>query len=151
MDLPFLPTLNACLNGLAFLLLVTGLIKIKQGQEEAHKKLMIGALLVSTLFLLSYVTHHATVGMTVKYAGADWGKTPYLVMLLVHTVLAAAVPFLAIRTAYLGFQDRRESHRKWAKVTAPIWIFVSVSGVLIYFILYVWTDSYAQALAAKPS
>ena len=151
MDLPLLPTLNACLNGLAFLLLVTGLIKIKQGQEEAHKKLMIGALVVSTLFLISYVTHHSTVGMTVSYAGADWGKTPYLVMLLVHTVLAAAVPFLAIRTAYLGFQDRRSAHRKWAKVTAPIWLFVSVSGVLIYLILYVWTDSYDQALAAKPS
>lgn len=151
MDLPFLPTLNACLNGLAFVMLVLGLIKIKQGQEEAHKKLMIGALIVSTLFLVSYVTHHATVGMTVKYAGADWGKTPYLIMLLVHTVLAAAVPFLAIRTAYLGFQDRRTSHRKWAKVTAPIWLFVSVSGVLIYLILYVWTDSYAQALVAKPS
>jgi putative membrane protein len=150
-DLPLLPTLNACLNGLAFVLLVTGLIKIKQGQEEAHKKLMIGALIVSTLFLISYVTHHSTVGMTVSYAGAGWGKTPYLVMLLVHTVLAAAVPFLAIRTAYLGFQNRRAAHRKWAKVTAPIWLFVSISGVLIYFILYIWTDSYALALASKPS
>jgi uncharacterized membrane protein YozB (DUF420 family) len=149
MDLPFLPTLNACLNGLAFVLLITGIAQIKRGREEAHKKLMIGALAVSTLFLISYLTHHYTVGLTVKYAGPEWGRTPYLTMLLAHTILAAAVPFLAIRTAYLGFKERRETHRKWAKVTAPIWIFVSITGVLIYFVLYLWTDSYAEAMNAQ--
>ena len=147
MDLPFLPTLNACLNGLAFLLLVMGIAQIKRGREEAHKRMMIAALVTSTLFLISYLTHHALIGLTVKYAGPEWGKTPYLIMLLAHTVLAALVPFLALRTAYLGFKERRESHRKWAKVTAPIWIFVSITGVLIYLVLYVFTDSYQQANA----
>lgn len=147
MDLPFLPTLNAVLNSIAFVLLLTGIAQIKRGNEEAHKKLMISALVVSTLFLISYLTHHTLVGLTVKYAGPDWGKTPYLLMLLAHTVLAALVPFLALRTAFLGFKERRAQHKKWAKFTAPIWIFVSLTGVLIYFVLYVLTDSYQQAIA----
>lgn len=154
MDLPVLPTLNAILNSLAFACLVRGLWLIRRGNEAGHKKAMFAALACSTLFLISYVTHHATVGLTVKYAGPDSLKTAYLTMLLVHTVLAALVPFLALRTAYLGIKDRRASHKKWARVTAPIWLFVSVSGVLIYFVLYVWTDSYALALeagAASPS
>jgi len=146
MDLPFLPTLNAVLNSIAFFCLVSGLILIRRGKEEAHKRAMFAALGCSVLFLISYVTHHATVGTTVKYAGPEAYKSAYLIMLLVHTVLAALVPFLALRTAYLGIKDRRASHKKWARVTAPIWLFVSVSGVLIYFILYVWTDSYALAL-----
>lgn len=149
MELPFLPTLNAVLNGIAFVLLITGIAQIKRGNEEAHKKMMIGALVVSTLFLISYLSHHALVGLTVKYAGPEWGKTPYLTMLLAHTVLAALVPFLALRTAFLGYKERREQHKKWAKFTAPIWIFVSVTGVLIYLVLYVLTDSYQQAIAAS--
>lgn len=144
----FLPTLNACLNGLAFLLLVSGLVMIKRGREQTHKRLMLSALACSALFLVSYLTHHATIGVTVRYAGPDWGRVPYLGMLLAHTVLAAAVPFLALRTAWLGLKDRRAQHRKWARVTAPIWIFVSVTGVLIYLVLYIWTDSFAAAIEA---
>ena len=117
MDLPFLPTLNAALNGTAFLLLITGIAQIKRGNEGAHKKSMIAALVVSTLFLASYLTHHALVGLTVKYTGPEWGKVPYLSMLLAHTALAALVPFLALRTAFLGFKERRKQHKKWAKVT----------------------------------
>lgn len=142
-----LPTVNAALNGVSFSLLVTGLVMIKRGNEEAHKRAMIAALVTSTLFLVSYLTHHYLIGLTVKYAGPDWGKTPYLIMLLAHTVLAAAVPFLALRTAYLGFKERRALHKKWARVTAPIWLFVSVTGVLIYLVLYVLTDSYELAIA----
>ena len=142
-----LPTLNAALNLIAFCLLVTGLVLIKRGNEEGHKRAMIAALVTSTLFLASYLTHHYVVGLTVKYAGPEWGKTPYLIMLLAHTVLAAMVPFLALRTAYLGFKERRELHKKWARWTAPIWLFVSVTGVLIYLVLYVLTDSYELAIA----
>ncbi len=143
-----LPLLNASLNGTAGLLLVGGFIAIKLGREKLHIRLMMLALLTSCAFLISYGVHHLTGALTVKYTGPDSWKTAYLVLLLTHTVLAAIVPFLAIRVAFLGIKGRRESHRKLAKITFPIWIYVSITGVLIYLTLYVWTDSWEIARAS---
>jgi putative membrane protein len=155
-SLPFLPSLNAALNGLAFLFLLTGIAQIKRGRETAHKNLMLAALVCSVIFLISYLSHHAMVGLSVPYHGPEGWKTPYLTMLLVHTILAALVPFLALRTAWLGLRihaepGRRATHKRWARITAPIWIFVSISGVLIYLVLYIWTDSYSHALELAQS
>jgi len=142
MDDPTLfPPLNAALNGLAGVMLVMGMLQIKAGNETAHKRFMFAALACSVAFLGSYLFYHGYFGISVKYQGADWGRTPYLAMLLSHTVLAALVPFLALRTAYLGIKDRRAAHKKWAKWTLPIWLFVSVTGVMVYLVLYVLTDS----------
>lgn len=142
MDDPALfPPLNAGLNGLAFVLLLTGRHMIKTGREQAHRRCMIGALEVSVLFLVSYFYYHMAFGLRVEYAGPEWARTPYLALLLSHTVLAAAVPILAVRTAWLGLSDRREAHRRWARWTFPIWIYVSLTGVAIYLVLYVLTNS----------
>lgn len=147
-DPSIFPPLNASLNGLAGILMLIGIVRIKCGDEVGHRRLMIAALLCSALFLASYLTYHLGFDLTVKYRGPDWGRTPYLVLLLSHTVLAAVVPFLALRTAWLGYKDRRAAHKKWAKPTFPIWLYVSITGVLIYLILYRWTPSGALALEA---
>jgi len=152
-DPSIFPPLNAALNGLAGLLLLLGYGLIRRGHEDAHKKVMLTAFGCSIVFLLSYLYYHLNFSIQVKYAGPDWGKIPYLVMLLLHTVLAATVPFLALRTIFLGFQGRRDAHRKIAKITFPIWLFVSITGVLIYLILYVFTQSgdlVLQALEVNP-
>ena len=147
MDLPFLPTLNASLNGLAGLFLLWGFAMIRRGRERAHANCMKAAFLSSVAFLASYLYYHYTNELLVRYAGPDWGRTPYLLLLLSHTVLAAAVPLMAIRTLWLGWKDRREDHRRWARRTLPLWLYVSATGVLIFLVLYVFTDSGALALA----
>ncbi|MBC8328653.1 MAG: DUF420 domain-containing protein [Planctomycetes bacterium] len=146
MDLPLLPTLNASLNGLAGVFLLCGFAMIKRGRERAHARCMKAAFLSSVAFLACYLYYHFTNELLVRYAGPAWGKTPYLVLLLTHTVLAAAVPFLAVRTLWLALKDRREDHRRWARKTLPLWLYVSATGVLIYLVLYVFTDSGALAL-----
>ncbi|MGB0685024.1 MAG: DUF420 domain-containing protein [Planctomycetota bacterium] len=149
MDDPALfPPLNASLNALAGLLLVVSILQVKKGREELHKKLMFAALACSAVFLASYLFYHFYFGITVKYQGADWGRIPYLALLLSHTVLAALVPFMALRTAWLGIKDRREAHRRLARWTFPIWLYVSVTGVLVYLVLYVLTDSGTLAFEA---
>lgn len=138
---PLLPTLNAGLNGLAAVLLLAGRWQIHRRREAAHRACMIAAFATSVVFLVSYLSYHATHDDLVRYQGPAWGRTPYLVLLLSHTVLAAAVPFLALRTLWLGLKDRRASHRRWARITFPIWLYVSATGVLVYLVLYVLTDS----------
>jgi len=140
-DPSIFPPINAALNGLAGILLLIGFGLIKRGKKDAHKRVMISAFACSVVFLVSYLYYHLNFAIQVKYAGPDWGKTPYLIMLLMHTVLAAAVPFLAMRTIFLGLKGRWQAHRKIARVTFPIWLFVSITGVLIYLILYVFTNS----------
>ncbi|MFK5956448.1 MAG: DUF420 domain-containing protein [Planctomycetota bacterium] len=147
-DPSIFPPINAALNGLAGVLLLIGFGLIRRGNEAAHKRFMLSAFACSMVFLVSYLYYHLNFSIQVKYAGPDWGKMPYLIMLLVHTVLAATVPFLALRTIFLGFQGPREAHRKIARITFPIWMFVSITGVLIYLILYVFTDSGSIVLEA---
>lgn len=149
-DPTIFPPLNAALNGLAGLLLVIGVLQVKRGNEAAHKKFMLAAFGCSVVFLVSYLYYHFHFAIQVKYQGPDWGRWPYFGLLLSHTVLAAGVPFLALRTIFLGFKERREAHRKLARITFPVWLYVSITGVMIYLVLYVLTDSGRLAVDALP-
>ena len=134
-DFRVLADIDAILNGIAFVLICSGLIAIKRGNVELHKKLMLSALGCSALFLVSYLTYHATCE-SVKYQGEGAKRSVYFVLLITHIVLAAVQVPLILRTAWLGLKDRREQHKKWAKVTTPIWLYVSITGVVIYWMLY---------------
>ncbi len=145
------PALNAILNSASWLLLLLGIYYVKRGRLLAHRNAMLTAFGCSVLFLTSYLYFHFHYRISVKYVGPDWGRTPYLTMLLTHTLLAAVVPVLALRTIWLGLKDQRERHRRIAKITFPLWLYVSLTGVLIYFVLYRWTDSGDLALQALRS
>lgn len=135
-----LPHLNASLNGLAAVLLVVGFVLIKKKRETAHKRVMLSCFAISVLFLISYLFFHFVVkdGKPTRFPedAATAARTTYLSILLTHTVLAAAVPFLATITIYLGLKDRRRAHRRLARWTFPIWLYVSVTGVIVYWMLY---------------
>ncbi|MFO1463859.1 MAG: DUF420 domain-containing protein [bacterium] len=132
-----LAALNATLNGLAAILLFLGWRAVRAGKISWHRGFMGGAFVVSALFLISYLTRFYLTG-THRYPGTGAMRTIYLSILLTHTLLAAAVPFLAIRTIYLALKNRIEAHRKIARVTLPVWMYVSLTGVLIYLMLYRW-------------
>ena len=140
------PAFNAVMNSVSWLLLLLGLWYVKRGRLIAHRNAMLAAFACSILFLASYLYFHFHYRISVRYVGPAWGRTPYLTMLLTHTVLAAAVPVLALRTIWLGLKDDRPRHRRLAKFTFPIWLYVSLTGVLIYFVLYRWTPSGDLAL-----
>lgn len=132
-----LPHANAALNGLATVLLLAGWVLIRRRRESAHKWTMLSCFGVSALFFVSYLSYHALAGSrhfpsypppAVRYA--------YLTLLLTHVVLAMAVPPLAIWTIVNGLRDRRAAHRRIALWTFPIWLYVSLSGVLVYLMLY---------------
>lgn len=131
----YLPTVNATLNATATVLLVIGWVLIKRRRESAHKRVMLTAFGVSVAFLICYLIYHAQVG-SVKFTGPSPIRQMYLTMLVTHVVLATTVPFLAGATIYLGLKDRRSAHKRLAKWTFPIWLYVSVTGVLIYVMLY---------------
>jgi uncharacterized membrane protein YozB (DUF420 family) len=130
-----LPTLNAILNGAAAVLLVTGYILIRRKKVESHRKAMWSAFLMSALFLVSYLVYHYQVG-SVRFQKTGAIRTVYLSILLTHTVLAAAVPPLAILTLRRGIRGDYERHRRIARWTLPIWLYVSVTGVVVYWMLY---------------
>jgi uncharacterized membrane protein YozB (DUF420 family) len=139
-DLSFLPAVNASLNGLATLLLVVGLVLIKLQKREAHKKAMLAAFTCSGVFLVCYVTHYiwrASVvgGSHTPYTG-PMGKRFYFALLGTHILLAITVPVFAIALIRLGLKERYETHKKVARIAWPIWFYVSVTGVVIYFMLY---------------
>ena len=134
-----LPHVNASLNLLATVLLVVGQLLIKRRRESAHKWTMLACFGVSVVFLACYLTYHTLMRghskpfpdyppVGIRYA--------YYAMLLSHVVLAAAVPFLAVATIYLGLTDQRGRHRALARWTYPIWLYVSITGVLVYLLLY---------------
>lgn len=137
MDLSFLPTVNAGLNAVAASLLVVGRRLARQGRIDEHRRVMLSAFGVSTLFLFFYVSHKASKSFentTFNVEGA--AKLAYLVLLFTHVVLAAAVPVLAILLIRWGLRDEREKHRRLARIAWPVWMYVSVTGVLIYVLLY---------------
>jgi uncharacterized membrane protein YozB (DUF420 family) len=132
-----LPHINASLNALATVLLLAGYVLIKRRQEAAHKWTMLGCFAVSVVFLACYLTYHYHVpskkfpsypALAIRYS--------YYVILGTHIVLAALVPFLAIATIYTGLADKRPIHRRLAWWTFPIWLYVSVTGVIVYLMLY---------------
>ena len=136
MDAHDLPTVNAALNATSFVLLVTGYALIRRGRRDAHRACMLAAFAVSVLFLVSYVVYHLQVG-SVRYEGTGALRTVYLLILVTHIVLAAIVPFLALVTLWRGLQARFDRHVALARWTLPIWMYVSVTGVVIYLMLYV--------------
>ena len=130
-----LPKLNAVLNATAAVLLVCAFILIRRGRREAHKRVMLAAFTVSVLFLISYLTYHAQVG-SVHYPHLGAIRSVYLSILFTHTVLAAAVPVLAILTLRRGLRGNFVRHKAIASWTLPIWLYVSVTGVVVYLMLY---------------
>lgn len=130
-----LPTVNALLNATATLLLVAGFVLIKQRREQAHKWAMLSALVVSTVFLGSYLYYHKYAGH-VKFSGPPSVAYIYYSILIPHVLLAFTVPVLALVTIYFGLTDQRLRHRRIARYAFPIWLFVSVTGVIVYLMLY---------------
>lgn len=130
-----LPTVNAMCNAGASALLVWGWLLIRRGRKQAHRRAMMGAFTMSVLFLVGYLVYHAQVG-SVRFQGTGPIRTVYLSILLSHTVLAAAVPPLAIVTLSRGLRGRFDKHRRIARWTLPIWLYVSVTGVVVYLMLH---------------
>ncbi|MDE3198322.1 MAG: DUF420 domain-containing protein [Acidobacteriota bacterium] len=130
-----LPTVNAILNGTAAVLLTIGFLSIRSRKIEQHRRVMIAAFSVSVAFLVSYLVYHAHAKIVYfHHTGAI--RTIYLSILGTHTVLAAAVPVLALITLNRGLKERFDRHRKIARWTLPIWLYVSVTGVVVYLMLY---------------
>jgi protein SCO1/2/putative membrane protein len=130
-----LPAVNAALNATAAVLLVWGFALIRSGRKRTHRRVMLAAFTVSALFLVCYVIYHASVG-AVRFAGTGAIRALYLSILFTHTLLAAAVPPLAIVTLSRGLRGRFDRHRAIARWTLPIWLYVSVTGVVVYWMLY---------------
>lgn len=139
MTLHDIPPLNATLNAVATVLISTGFVLIKSGRKEAHRKVMTTALVVSALFLVGYVTHKILMrGVHTPFGGKGAVRTIYYTMLFSHIVLAIAIAYLVPRTFLFAIKGDIDRHRAWAKWTFPIWFYVSVTGVLVYFFLYQW-------------
>lgn len=131
----YLPLLNAILNSLSAAFLGTGFVMICLGKIHYHRFCMVSAFVVSTVFLGSYLTFHAVVG-NVRYLGQGPLRTIYFAILISHTILAITTVPLVLRTLYLAVHNRFDDHRRWARWTLPIWFYVSVTGVVIYEMLY---------------
>ena len=130
-----LPALNATLNAFSGILLLIGYGFIRAGRERSHRACMIAAFATSTLFLMSYLTYHAIHGST-PFTGTGVIRTIYFSILISHTLLAAIVPVLAILTVVAALRDQRARHRRLARWTLPIWLYVSATGVTVYWLLY---------------
>ncbi len=135
MSIHDLPVVNACLNSASTIFLTLGYIMIKRGRQIAHRNCMLGAVTTSTFFLISYLTYHAYVGGT-HFVKPSWFRPIYLSILLTHTVLAAAVVPLVVLTLTPALRQKFDRHRRIARWTWPVWMYVSVTGVVIYFLLY---------------
>ena len=129
------PALNATLNGTSAILLLTAHGMIQRGKVASHRRLMLAAVVTSSLFLISYLYYHAHVG-SVRFRGHGWSRPLYFSILISHTVLAATVVPLVIVTLSRALRERFDRHRAIARWTYPVWLYVSVTGVVIYFMLY---------------
>lgn len=133
--LEFLPSFNACCNGLSFLFVLSGLIAIRKEKVSLHKKCMISAFVISTLFLMGYLTRYALAGPT-HFQGQGVWRTLYFTILISHSILALFNVPLVLTSLILGIRNKIPKHRFWARITLPIWLYVSLTGVFIYFLLY---------------
>jgi putative membrane protein len=133
-----LPTVNAAFNTACACCLAAGYVFIRRGDQARHRVSMLAAVACSTIFMASYLTYHLhpTVG-TVKFVDPSWLRPYYLVMLATHVVLAVPVVPMALLTLYLALRGKHRAHRRLARVTLPVWFYVSVTGVLVYLVLYV--------------
>ena len=137
MDLSILPPINAALNATATILLLAGRWLARRGEFERHKRVMCSAFAVSSLFLLLYVSHKVWRNFeNTTFNVEGWAQTAYLMLLGSHVLLAMTVPVFAISLIVLGLRDNRARHRRIARIGWPVWIYVSVTGVLIYLLLY---------------
>lgn len=139
--LQIFPHLNACLNALSGVFLISGFVLILKKRVHAHRFCMLSASIVSTLFLVSYITHHAIrtyyfgLGPT-RFAGDGLARPIYLTILTSHTVLAAVVGPFVVATLYRALKGRFEDHKRLARITYPVWLYVSLTGVIVYLMLY---------------
>ena len=135
-----IPPLNAALNATATLLITAGFVLIKLGRREAHRAAMLTAGVVSALFLVGYVSYHyLSGGLHTPFGGENPAlRAVYYTMLVTHIILAMSIAYLVPRTFLFALRGDFVAHRRWAKFTFPIWFYVSVTGVLVYFFLYVW-------------
>ena len=134
-----IPALNAALNATATVLMTAGFFFIRRKRVAAHRACMISAGFVSAVFLVGYVAHKILVrGVHTPFGGDGWIRGVYFAMLMTHIVLAMAIAVLVPRTFYFALTCQIERHRRWARWTFPIWLYVSVTGVLVYFFLYRW-------------
>lgn len=144
-----IPALNAGLNALATLLMTAGFFFIKSGNKAAHRASMLSAGVVSALFLVGYLGHKALKGaaagageaLHTEFGGEGAIRTVYYVMLISHILLAISIAYLVPKTFALAFKGDFERHKRWARVVFPIWYYVSITGVLVYFFLYQWWPS----------
>jgi putative membrane protein len=135
MSLSDLPTLNAILNSISAVFLILGFRYIKKGNQQSHKKMMVSALIVSALFLTSYVIYHYNVPST-PYPYYDWTRPLYFAILIPHIILAAVMGPFILAAVIFAFKGKFKTHKKIVKWIWPVWMFVSVSGVVIYLMLY---------------
>ncbi len=130
-----LPSVNAVLNGISTMLLMAGFIKIRQGRPDVHKKIMLAALASSALFLTTYLIYHAEVG-SVPFQRYDWTRPLYFTILIPHIILAALmVPFI-IAAVWFALKQKFDKHRRLVRFVWPVWMFVSISGIIVYLMLY---------------
>ena len=134
-DYSIFPKINASLNACSAVLLVTGRTLIARGKMAAHRAVMLTALATSTVFLVSYLYYHAHVG-SVHFRGTGWSRPLYFTILTSHTILAAAIVPLVIITLSRALRERYDRHRAIARWTYPLWLYVSVTGVIVYLMLY---------------
>jgi uncharacterized membrane protein YozB (DUF420 family) len=134
-DLNVFPAINASLNGVSAVLLTTGRVLIRKKRVAEHRVCMISAVITSAIFLACYLYYHAHV-RSVHFPGRGWIRPVYFSILISHTILAAAVPPLALITLTLGLRSKFDRHRRIARWTFPIWLYVSVTGVIVYLLLY---------------
>ena len=138
MSLSQLPAVNAILNAICSVLLVMALMFIKRGNRLAHSRCMIAALITSAIFLTSYLTYHFTVKAVTKFVEPQWFRPIYLTLLISHLILAIAIlPLIGI-TLTRALRERFDKHRQIARWTWPLWMYVSVTGVIVYLMLYQW-------------
>lgn len=134
-----LPTVNACLNGTATILLTAGFLSIKSGHKKVHRTCMVSAFSVSVIFLFFYLLHKWLVqGVHTPFEGGSPWRIIYYCMLISHIILAIVTVPLVLKTLTLAIGGKFETHKKWARWTFPIWYYVSVTGVLVYCFLYLW-------------
>ena len=134
-DISRLPLVNATLNAISGILLLAGYFFIRRRSVTAHKVSMLTAFLVSTVFLISYLTYHYHSG-SVPFAGKGWLRPVYYTILITHVILAALVIPLALVTIYRAWRGQWERHKRIARWTLPVWLYVSVTGVVVYWMLY---------------
>lgn len=138
MNVQELPLINASLNGAATLLIVLGLVAIKRKRESLHRALMFGAIAVSAAFLSCYLVYHFNVVAVTRFTHPGWPRALYYFILATHVPLAALVCPMILMTVKTAVTHQLEKHKRWARWTYPVWLYVSVTGVLVYLMLYVW-------------